>query len=91
MTWHNDNRLIIGQKATAASTLATIEKKRFDGSSKTPMIFVNQKIDFTMDGRKYPSVVEERSHVFLSSNADVNKGVRAGVCDLSSFHASFSS
>lgn len=79
MSWHNDNPLIIGQKATTASTLATIEKKGFDGSSKTPMIFVNQKIDLTMDGGKHPSVVEERAHVYLSSNVDVNKGVRAGV------------
>jgi len=73
ITWHNDNPLIIGQKATAASSLATIERKELQAPSKTPMIFVNQKIDFTMDGGKYPSVVEERTHVYL---ADVTKGVR---------------
>jgi hypothetical protein len=88
MTWHNNNPLIIGQKANAASTLATIEKKGFDGASKTPMIFVNQKIDITMEGGKDPSVVEERAHVYLSSNADVNKGVRAGVIFRNFMHLS---
>lgn len=77
MTWNNDNPLIIGQKATAASTFATVEKKGFDDSSKTPMVFVNQKIDYIMEGGKDPSVVEERAHVYLSSNADVSKGARA--------------
>jgi len=86
ITWHNDNPLIIGQKATAASSLATIERKELQAPSKTPMIFVNQKIDFTMDGGKYPSVVEERTHVYL---ADVTKGVRVGV--LFQFYAYFSS
>ena len=78
ITWHNDNPLIIGQKATATSALATIEKKGFDGPSKAPLVFVNQKIDFTMGG-KHPSVVEERTHVYLPSNVDVSKGIRAGV------------
>ena len=79
MFWHNSNPLIIGRKATAASTLATIEKKGFTDSSKAPMIFVTQKMDYTMEGEKSPSVTEERAHVYLSSNADVNKGVRIGV------------
>jgi hydroxyacyl-ACP dehydratase HTD2-like protein with hotdog domain len=79
MTWYNDNPLIIGHKASASSTLATIEKKGFDAPHKTPMIFVSQKIDFTMEGKKDPSVVEERSHVYLSNNADADKGIRAGV------------
>jgi hypothetical protein len=79
MTWHNDHPLLVGRKATASSTLAAIEKKGFDDSSKTPMIFVNQNINFTLEGGKGPSVVEERAHVYLFSNADVNNGVRAGV------------
>lgn len=76
MTWNNKNPLLIGARATANSSIGAITKKGFeDGGS--PKVFVNQRIEFAMDGLE-PSVIEERSHVYLSTAASVDRAVREG-------------
>ncbi|RDB20529.1 Mesaconyl-C(4)-CoA hydratase [Hypsizygus marmoreus] len=75
ITWDPENPLIIGNKATARSTFASIEKKGFEDPQKDPMLVVTQKIDITMKGMQKPSVTEERSHVYLST-ADTKKAAR---------------
>lgn len=55
--------LAIGQKVDAVSTVSSVEKKGFEKGS--PMVFVNQTINYTIEGRLEPSVVERRAHVYL--------------------------
>ena len=55
--------LTIGQKVDAVSTISSVEKKGFEKAS--PMIFVNQAINYTSKGRVNPNIVEGRSHVYL--------------------------
>jgi hypothetical protein len=79
MFWDNDNPLLSHKGASASSTIASVEKKGFDKGN--PMIFVNQRIEVTMasnNGKKKPSVVEERTHVYLNESASVNKAPREG-------------
>lgn len=68
--------LLIGESAISTSTVESIEKKGFDKG--TPMVFVNQKIEVTMVGQARPSVLEERSHVYLADSVAVNKVPRDG-------------
>ncbi|KAF7289465.1 MaoC-like domain-containing protein [Mycena chlorophos] len=63
MRWSPDDPLVVGSRATSHSSIGAVEKKGFDGGS--PMIFVKQHIEVTTDGQATPSVVEERSHVYL--------------------------
>ncbi|KAF5377061.1 hypothetical protein D9757_007746 [Collybiopsis confluens] len=63
MTWDPNNPLLIGERATATWTVDSIQKKAFDKGN--PMLFVNKKIQYTMDTRATPSLVEERVHVYL--------------------------
>ncbi|KAN0085760.1 hypothetical protein V8E55_006894 [Tylopilus felleus] len=56
-----------GDYARAVSTIASVEKKGFDAANAHPMVFVKQRIHVTARGREEPSVVEERSHVYLAS------------------------
>ncbi|KAH7889225.1 hypothetical protein F5I97DRAFT_489777 [Phlebopus sp. FC_14] len=71
MAWTSagDLALRVGQTARAVSTIASVEKKGFDAgpASANPMVFVKQRIEVTAEGRTQPSVVEERSHVYLAS------------------------
>jgi len=71
MSWDAKNPLLIGESAVSTSTVESIEKKEFDKG--TPMVFVNQKIEVTMAGQARPSVLEERSHVYLADSVAVNK------------------
>ncbi|EGN95966.1 hypothetical protein SERLA73DRAFT_59745 [Serpula lacrymans var. lacrymans S7.3] len=68
MIWNRNSPLLVGSKATAVSTLEKIEKKGFE--KNTPMVFVKQKIEITIEGSNEPSVVEERSHVYLTSGGN---------------------
>ncbi|KAJ7740942.1 hypothetical protein DFH07DRAFT_838540 [Mycena maculata] len=65
MAWDAENPLLVGERAVSTSTIESVAKK-------ASMLFVNQKIEITMAGRTRPSVVEERSHVYLAESAAVN-------------------
>ncbi|KAM6500486.1 hypothetical protein JOM56_003500 [Amanita muscaria] len=65
--WNNANPLLVGSKAKATSTTASIDKKGFEKG--TPMIFVNQQIQVAMQGSSEPSLTETRSHVYLPSTS----------------------
>jgi hydroxyacyl-ACP dehydratase HTD2-like protein with hotdog domain len=57
--------LLIGEKVSAISTVASVEKKGFEKGS--PLVFVNQKIDFSAEGSPKPSLVECRTRVYLAT------------------------
>ncbi|KAG1878041.1 hypothetical protein DFJ58DRAFT_712666 [Suillus subalutaceus] len=80
MTWNKERALKVGEKATAVSTVAKVEKKGFELGK--PMIFVKQRIEVTMDGRSEPGMVEERAHVYQASVASVGSRVPRQVKDL---------
>ncbi|KAK7031561.1 mesaconyl-c(4)-CoA hydratase [Favolaschia claudopus] len=67
MTWNSRNPLRIGESAVSTSTVQSVEKKGFDKG--TPMAFVKQRIEITASGQREPSVVEERSHVYIADTA----------------------
>ncbi|KAG0707702.1 hypothetical protein DFH29DRAFT_979646 [Suillus ampliporus] len=62
MTWNKGGELKVGEKATAVSTVAKVEKKGFEAGK--PMVFVKQRIEVTVEGRNEPGMVEERAHVY---------------------------
>ncbi|KAF7309507.1 Pectin lyase-like protein [Mycena indigotica] len=74
MSWNVQKPLLAGASATSVSTIGAVEKKGFDKGS--PMVFVKQKIEITMDGHESPSVVEERSHVYLPGPLPPTKSPR---------------
>lgn len=76
MYWDMKNPLLIGEKATSTSTISSVEKKGFDKGN--PMLFVNQKIEYTMVGKETPSVVEDRVHVYLPEAAGRDKAPKEG-------------
>ncbi|KAJ6474692.1 hypothetical protein C8R47DRAFT_1179251 [Mycena vitilis] len=76
MTWDARNPLRAGKSATSVLTIHSVEKKGFDEGR--PMVFVKQKIEITLEGHSSPSVVEERSHVYISDSVAVNKTPREG-------------
>ncbi|KAI6150417.1 hypothetical protein BKA82DRAFT_4115428 [Pisolithus tinctorius] len=71
MQWNSDphNALKVGETARAVSNIVRVEKKGFDTDDPkaNPMLVVTQRIEVTMNGRTEPSVIEERSHVYLAS------------------------
>lgn len=78
MKWHSP--LVVGDKVVASSTVSSIEKKGFDKGS--PMVFVNQTIEYAKEGTGVPSVVEGRSHVYLPpGHTNTQRKVRKGGCD----------
>ncbi|KAI0797975.1 hypothetical protein C8Q75DRAFT_740221 [Abortiporus biennis] len=72
--------LIIGHKAIASSSIGSVKKKGFEmekeGTTPNPMVFVNQKIEYSHVGSEEVAIEEERSHVYLSAPAN-SRGVRA--------------
>ncbi|KAH7921738.1 hypothetical protein BV22DRAFT_1095929 [Leucogyrophana mollusca] len=66
MRWNNSNPLLVGAQATAVSSVEEVQKKGFEGGTGNPMVFVQQKIEVSMEGQKEASVIEERSHVYLA-------------------------
>ncbi|KAJ2920657.1 hypothetical protein H1R20_g16435, partial [Candolleomyces eurysporus] len=74
ITWDIDNPLISGTKTTSSGSVLTALKKGFE--KNRPMVFVTQKIEFTMEGKSTPSVVEERQHVYLAEGRVVRKEPR---------------
>ncbi|KAF8121958.1 hypothetical protein EV363DRAFT_1588271 [Boletus edulis] len=72
MRWNNKpgSALRVGDEARAVSTITSVEKKGFDTANAHPMVFVKQMISITAQGRHEPSVVEERSHVYLASGGN---------------------
>jgi hypothetical protein len=73
MTWNKERALKVGEKATAVSTVAKVEKKGFEAGK--PMVFVKQRIEVTVEGRSEPGMVEERAHVYQASVASVGSRV----------------
>ncbi|KAJ7272698.1 hypothetical protein B0H12DRAFT_591701 [Mycena haematopus] len=63
--------LRIGDKAVSRATVASVEKKGFDVGS--PMVFVKQRIEITPEGGGAPSIVEERSHVYIADSVAVSQ------------------
>lgn len=84
MRWNTSpgGALCVGDTAHAVSTIASVEKKGFDSdvasSGAHPMVLVKQRIEVTAEGRAEPSVVEERSHVYLASPGN-RRGAREGI------------
>ncbi|RXW20903.1 hypothetical protein EST38_g4972 [Candolleomyces aberdarensis] len=74
ITWDIDNPLISGAKTTSSGSVLTALKKGFE--KNRPMVFVTQKIEFTMEGKSTPSLVEERQHVYLAEGRVVRKEPR---------------
>ncbi|KAF8550282.1 hypothetical protein OG21DRAFT_1419944 [Imleria badia] len=72
MRWNTKRggTLRVGDDAHSVSTIASVEKKGFDAANAHPMVFVTQRIHITARGREEPSVVEERSHVYLASRGN---------------------
>ncbi|KAF9464741.1 hypothetical protein BDZ94DRAFT_1216020 [Collybia nuda] len=75
MIWNNDSPLTIGGRAIANCTIGSVGKKGFTDGGKSPKVFVTQKIELSMLGKE-PSIIEERSHVYLSSAAGVDRTIR---------------
>lgn len=80
MAWNKERALKVGEKATAVSTVAKVEKKGFEVGK--PMIFVKQRIEVTVDGQSQPGMVEERAHVYQAPVASVGSRVPREVKDL---------
>ncbi|KAI0748171.1 hypothetical protein C8Q80DRAFT_1344474 [Daedaleopsis nitida] len=57
--------LHVGDRAAAISTIAAVGKKGFD--TGTPMVFVQQKMEYRTVGNDEVCVEEERSHVYLAT------------------------
>ncbi|KAF8166627.1 hypothetical protein K438DRAFT_1685540 [Mycena galopus ATCC 62051] len=89
MTWNPLNPLLVGDRAVSTSTVDSVDKKGFDTGS--PMVFVKQKIEITREGQTAPSVVEERSHVYIAESVAVSKVPRAvkGIPPTTDFSFSF--
>ena len=85
MWWNlrSNGALRVGGKAHATSTIASVDKKGFESGNAQPMVFVKQRIQVTTEGCMDPSVVEERSHVYLASQGS-KRGVRQGIIVLAS-------
>jgi len=64
--------LLVGSRATAASTIRSVDKKGFEKES--PKVFVKQNIQYLDEDRQL-CVDEERSHVYLSSPGNA-RGVK---------------
>lgn len=79
ISWMAGNPLLIGGKATSRMTIGSVEKKNFDRGR--PIVFVNKKIEISMEDSAAPSVVEERVHVYLPVDAAVKKEPRQGRLD----------
>lgn len=71
MQWNMDphSALRVGETACAVSNVVRVEKKGFNTNNPdpNPMLIVTQRIEITANGRTKPSVIEERSHVYLAS------------------------
>ncbi|SRR6266550_7076062 len=74
--WNNANPLLIGSRATASFSVASVARKGFENGK--PMVFVNQKIDIVQEGSLEPSVTEIRSHVYLPENSKPSDKPREG-------------
>ena len=74
--WNNANPLLVGSRATASFSVASVVKKGFENGN--PMVFVNQKIDIVREGFLVPSVTEIRSHVYLPENSKPSDKPRKG-------------
>ncbi|KZT09494.1 uncharacterized protein LAESUDRAFT_722455 [Laetiporus sulphureus 93-53] len=71
MVWKDP--LLIGENATATSTIESVEKRGFKNGS--PMVFVTQNIAYRKQGTSEIAIEEERSHVYLAAPGN-RRGVK---------------
>jgi len=71
VTWNVNNPLLVGRNTTATSTVAKVEQKGFEQGR--PMIFVTQRIEFSQAGQNFPSITEERDHVYFHKAITPNR------------------
>lgn len=79
MTWKG--RLCIGDRVRAVSEMRDVQKKGLERGA--PMVFVQQRIEFTKEGSDEVAIEEERSHVYLAAPADrraVKQGASPRAC-----------
>lgn len=78
MKWNHESPLLVGTPATASSSVAKVEKKNFD--TRSPMVFVKQRIEYSSEGGPVVSLEEERAHVYLpqTTAGQNNRGPREG-------------
>lgn len=69
------NPLLIGDEAVSVSTIDSVQKKGFEKGR--PMVFVNQKIQYSKAGSEDVAIQETRSHVYLASPGN-SRGTREG-------------
>ncbi|CAL1704570.1 unnamed protein product [Somion occarium] len=67
------NPLLIGDEAVSVSTIDSVQKKGFEKGR--PMVFVNQKIQYSKAGSEDVAIQETRSHVYLASPGN-SRGTR---------------
>jgi len=73
--------LVIGDNVKSVATVSSVEKKGFEKG--TPMVFVNQTIEYTKIGNTVAHIVEERSHVYLPpghNKREVREGTQSAFC-----------
>jgi hydroxyacyl-ACP dehydratase HTD2-like protein with hotdog domain len=73
--------LVIGDDVKSVATVSSVEKKGFEKG--TPMVFVNQTIEYTKIGNTMAHIVEERSHVYLPpghNKREVREGTQSSFC-----------
>jgi hypothetical protein len=73
--------LVIGDNVKSVATVSSVEKKGFEKG--TPMVFVNQTIEYTKIGNTVAHIVEERSHVYLPpghNEREVREGTQSAFC-----------
>ncbi|KAF8654170.1 hypothetical protein AX16_003699 [Volvariella volvacea WC 439] len=73
-TWNNKNPLRVKDKGVAKARVVSVQKKGLEGG--IPMAFVKMEYQFMKQGSTVPSLVEDRTHVYLAQGAEVRKTTR---------------
>lgn len=58
-----DQPLIIGRRTMCSANVVAVDVKR--SYPTKPLVFVRQELRYTMEGLVKPSIIEERTHVYL--------------------------
>ncbi|KAF9052980.1 hypothetical protein BJ165DRAFT_1400347 [Panaeolus papilionaceus] len=64
--WNINNPLLMGKPGIATSSIVSTTKKGFDQGK--PMLFITQRLDFKQEGNVFPSIIEERAHVYFDAD-----------------------
>ncbi|KAF7323006.1 Histone H2B [Mycena chlorophos] len=73
--WDSSQPLRVGDTAVSTSHFGNVQKKGFETAN--PMLFVTQKIDIAKKGASQPSILEERSHVYMNESTSPSPTPRA--------------